>query len=154
MTVFDIIGPIMIGPSSSHTAGAVRIGRTARKILNDKPVSVRILLSGSFAQTYRGHGTDKALIAGIMGFHSHDERIPKALEIAKERIKTRFSVQLSQLKGELLSEVSAQKAISIFYGREDISESIRVKNDMIYKIMSTPKIALDSVCYMRMNKNE
>ena len=78
----------------------------------------------------------------------------KALEIAKERIKTRFSVQLSQLKGELLSEVSAQKAISIFYGREDISESIRVKNDMIYKIMSTPKIALDSVCYMRMNKNE
>ena len=84
MTVFDIIGPIMIGPSSSHTAGAVRIGRTARKILNDKPVSARILLSGSFAQTYRGHGTDKALIAGSMGFHSHDERIPKALEIAKE----------------------------------------------------------------------
>jgi ATP-dependent helicase HepA len=78
----------------------------------------------------------------------------KALEIAKERIKTRFSVQLSQLKGELLSEVSAQKAISIFYGREDISESLKAKNDMIYKIMSTPKIVLDSVCYMRMNKNE
>ena len=65
MNVFDIIGPVMIGPSSSHTAGAVRLGRVAWKILGDKVVKADIELSGSFAQTYRGHGTDKALIAGV-----------------------------------------------------------------------------------------
>lgn len=84
MNVFDIIGPIMIGPSSSHTAGAVRLGRVAWKVLEDEPSEVKIELSGSFAQTYKGHGTDKALIAGIMGFHSWDERIRSSLEIAKD----------------------------------------------------------------------
>ncbi len=67
MNVFDIIGPIMIGPSSSHTAGAVRLGQIARKILGEDVIQARIELSGSFARTYRGHGTDKALLAGIMG---------------------------------------------------------------------------------------
>lgn len=84
MNVFDIIGPVMIGPSSSHTAGAVRLGRVAWKILGERAVRADIRLSGSFAQTYRGHGTDKALIAGIMGMHSDDERIRRSLEIAKE----------------------------------------------------------------------
>lgn len=84
MNVFDIIGPIMIGPSSSHTAGAVRLGRVAWKILGERAVKARIQLSGSFAQTYRGHGTDKAIIAGIMGMHSDDERIRRSLEIAGE----------------------------------------------------------------------
>ena len=74
MTVFDIIGPVMIGPSSSHTAGAVRLGRVAE-----------ILLSGSFARTYRGHGTDRALLAGIMGYTSDSEQIRDAVSIAKER---------------------------------------------------------------------
>jgi ATP-dependent helicase HepA len=78
----------------------------------------------------------------------------KALDIAKQRIKSRFSVQLSQLKGELTSEVSAQKAIAIYYEREDLSEALQSKNDMIFKIMSTPKIVVDSACYIRMNKNE
>ena len=73
MNVFDIIGPVMIGPSSSHTAGAVRLGRVAWKILGEEVVQADIQLAGSFAQTYRGHGTDKALIAGIMGMHSDDE---------------------------------------------------------------------------------
>lgn len=85
MNVFDIIGPVMIGPSSSHTAGATRLGRVAWKILEDDAVRADIQLSGSFAQTYRGHGTDKAIIAGIMGMHSDDERIRHALELAKER---------------------------------------------------------------------
>ncbi|MBP2632907.1 MAG: sdhB [Firmicutes bacterium] len=80
--VFDIIGPIMIGPSSSHTAGAVRIGLMARKILGEEPVQATIELYGSFAQTYKGHGTDKAIIAGIMGFATDDERIKDALSIA------------------------------------------------------------------------
>ena len=67
-SAFDIIGPIMIGPSSSHTAGAVRLGLMAREILVEPVKSVEIKLHGSFAQTYKGHGTDRALIAGIMGF--------------------------------------------------------------------------------------
>ena len=82
MNVFDIIGPVMIGPSSSHTAGAVRLGRVAYKLLGTEAVSARIELTGSFAQTYRGHGTDKALVAGIMGMDSDDERIRRSLELA------------------------------------------------------------------------
>lgn len=83
--VFDIVGPIMIGPSSSHTAGAVRLGLMARKILGEKVLKAGIQLHGSFAQTYRGHGTDKALIAGILGFAPDDERIVFALNIAKNQ---------------------------------------------------------------------
>ncbi|MBQ9527947.1 MAG: L-serine ammonia-lyase, iron-sulfur-dependent subunit beta [Fretibacterium sp.] len=95
MNVFDIIGPVMIGPSSSHTAGAVRLGRVANKVMDGKkPVSVEITLSGSFARTYRGHGTDRALLAGIMGYHSYSEEIRDALEIAKrEGIAYRFIEQ-------------------------------------------------------------
>jgi L-serine dehydratase len=82
--VFDIIGPIMIGPSSSHTAGAVRIGKYTNSILGEKPVKVRVGFSGSFAKTYRGHGTDKAIIAGALGMNTDDKRICNSLEIAKE----------------------------------------------------------------------
>lgn len=86
MNVFDIIGPVMIGPSSSHTAGAVRLGRVVSKLIdNRKILRVEITLSGSFAQTYKGHGTDRALLAGIMGYHSYSPEIRDALEIAKDR---------------------------------------------------------------------
>ena len=84
MNVFDMIGPVMIGPSSSHTAGAARLGFAAYKILGQKPIEAHILLSGSFAQTYKGHGTDKALIAGILGLQSGDERLRDALTLAQE----------------------------------------------------------------------
>ena len=84
MNVVDIIGPIMIGPSSSHTAGAVRLGRVAWKLLGERPVKAEIELTGSFAETYRGHGTDKALTAGIMGMDSDDERIRSSPDIARE----------------------------------------------------------------------
>ena len=83
--VFDIIGPVMIGPSSSHTAGAARLGLMARKILGEKPVKAEILLHGSFAQTYRGHGTDKALLGGILGFAPEDMRLREALNIAAQQ---------------------------------------------------------------------
>ncbi|MDO4668983.1 MAG: L-serine ammonia-lyase, iron-sulfur-dependent subunit beta [Butyricicoccus pullicaecorum] len=83
MQIFDIIGPVMIGPSSSHTAGACRLGRVARKILADRPIKARIGLCGSFAQTYRGHGTDKALIAGILDMHTYDPRLRNALTLAE-----------------------------------------------------------------------
>ncbi len=82
MNVFDIIGPVMIGPSSSHTAGAARLGYVAYKVLGERAVRADITLSGSFAQTYKGHGTDKALVAGILGFHSDDERLRRSLELA------------------------------------------------------------------------
>ena len=86
MNVFDIIGPVMIGPPSSHTAGAVRIGRVVNKLCDGHdPVKIRITLSGSFAETGKGHGTDKALLAGIMGFHSYSPEVKDALNIAKDR---------------------------------------------------------------------
>ena len=85
MNVFDIVGPVMIGPSSSHTAGAVRIGYVAGLILGSPAVKAEIHLHGSFAKTYKGHGTDKALIAGIMGMMPDDERIRSSPEIAAER---------------------------------------------------------------------
>lgn len=83
-SAFDIIGPVMIGPSSSHTAGAARIGRVARTLFEKQPTKAVISLYGSFAKTYKGHGTDLALVAGIMDFDTFDERIPEALNIAEE----------------------------------------------------------------------
>ncbi|MGL5150646.1 MAG: L-serine ammonia-lyase, iron-sulfur-dependent subunit beta [Clostridium sp.] len=83
--VFDILGPIMIGPSSSHTAGAARLGKVARTIAGEEIVKVRFLLHGSFAKTYKGHGTDRALIAGILGMEPSDIRLRDALNIAKDK---------------------------------------------------------------------
>lgn len=85
MGIFDIIGPVMVGPSSSHTAGAARIGRIAREILNDKLTGADITLYGSFAKTGRGHGTDKALVAGLMGYSPKSVMIRDALNTAKKR---------------------------------------------------------------------
>ena len=82
MDLFDIIGPIMIGPSSSHTAGAARIGFSARELLGEEVVKAEITLHGSFADTYRGHGTDRALLAGLMGMAVDDPRLRDSLEIA------------------------------------------------------------------------
>ena len=84
MSVFDVIGPVMVGPSSSHTAGALRIARTVRKLARYKIVAAHFKLYGSFSQTYRGHGTDKALVAGILGFATDDLRIRDSFAIAKE----------------------------------------------------------------------
>ena len=83
--IFDIMGPIMVGPSSSHTAGAVRIGRMARTLLGDEPVKAALHLHGSFATTGVGHGTDKALIAGLLGMAPDDLDIPISFDIAAER---------------------------------------------------------------------
>lgn len=83
-SVFDIIGPVMVGPSSSHTAGAVAIGNAARLIFQKKPQKVVVHYYDSFAQTHRGHGTDFAIAAGIMGFKPDDKRVPTAPELAKD----------------------------------------------------------------------
>jgi L-serine dehydratase len=84
MNVFDIIGPIMVGPSSSHTAGAVRIGLVTRHLLAQEPVSAVITLHGSFSATGLGHGTQKAIIAGLLGMSQDDMRIPQSDVIANE----------------------------------------------------------------------
>lgn len=89
--VFDILGPIMVGPSSSHTAGAARLGKVARAVAGGDIDDVTFYLHGSFAKTYKGHGTDRALVAGILGMEPSDLRLRDSLEIAKEMgLKIRF----------------------------------------------------------------
>ena len=85
MNLFDILGPVMVGPSSSHTAGAVRIGLMARALLGQEPVRARLLLHGSFASTGEGHGTHRALIAGLLGLSPDDSRVPDSFALAGER---------------------------------------------------------------------
>ena len=82
-SVFDIIGPVMVGPSSSHTAGAVRIGLFTRYIFGMQPEDVKITLYGSFKETYKGHGTDIALIGGLLGYNTSDKSIRTSMEDAK-----------------------------------------------------------------------
>jgi len=84
LDIFDILGPIMVGPSSSHTAGAVRIGNMARTLLGGDVRTAHILLHGSFAETGQGHGTDRALIAGLLGMKPDDLNIPHSFELAQE----------------------------------------------------------------------
>lgn len=111
-TVFDLIGPIMVGPSSSHTAGAVRLGAMALKILGNEPIAAEISLHGSFAETGKGHGTNLALAAGILGMYTDDERIPQALKIAEEKgVKIHF-------KTENLGEVHPNTAKLCLTGKE------------------------------------
>lgn len=112
-SIFDIIGPVMVGPSSSHTAGAVRIGNVARTIFNGEITRVLFYLFGSFADTYKGHGTDVALAAGILGLATDDPRIPSALLMAKEK-----SIEMSFLP--LADEVEHPNTVKIImYGNND-----------------------------------
>ena len=118
-SAFDIIGPIMIGPSSSHTAGAVRLGLMARAILGEEVKIINIKLYGSFAQTYKGHGTDKALVGGILGFDPDDARIKYSFELAKEQgvkfefIKTNLgeNVHPNTVKMEMILEDGSKSTV-------------------------------------------
>ena len=85
MNLFDIVGPVMVGPSSSHTAGAVRIGRIGWRLLNEPVAKAESYLHGSFLATGKGHGTDRALVAGLLGLTADDGRIPDSFALAKER---------------------------------------------------------------------
>lgn len=97
MNIFDIIGPVMVGPSSSHTAGAVRIGFVSRKLLGEPVRTVKLLLYGSFLATGKGHGTDRALVAGLLGMQPDDERVPFAFEEA-DRVGMAFEFGEANLK--------------------------------------------------------
>lgn len=91
-SVFDIVGPAMIGPSSSHTAGAARIGLMARNIFNTEPKNIKIIFYGSFANTYKGHGTDLAVIGGLLGYSADDQRIVNS---ASDAAKLGINVELT-----------------------------------------------------------
>ena len=109
MDIFDILGPVMVGPSSSHTAGAARIGAMARTLLGEEVADAKLHLYGSFAETGKGHGTDRALVAGLLGMKPDDLRIgrghaaqPRAglrVEMRRERfVNTRVvGVELREL---------------------------------------------------------
>lgn len=92
MNLFDIIGPVMVGPSSSHTAGAVKIGRVSKKLLAEPVKDAKIYFHGSFQATGKGHGTDRALIAGLLGLAVDDPRIPESFSLARESGMT-FSIE-------------------------------------------------------------
>ena len=111
MNIFDIVGPVMVGPSSSHTAGAVKIGYVSRKLLGENIREVHILLYGSFLATGRGHGTDRAIVAGLLGMLPDDDRVPYSMEEAeKQNMKVTFgeavlkeahpNTAVLQMKGE------------------------------------------------------
>lgn len=85
MNLFDIIGPVMVGPSSSHTAGAAKIGNVCNKLMGEEIKKAEIYLHGSFAETGKGHGTDKAIVGGLLGMSCDDIRLPESFEIAKEK---------------------------------------------------------------------
>lgn len=98
-SVFEIIGPSMIGPSSSHTAGAAKIGLMARNIFNAQPERVEIIFYGSFAKTYKGHGTDLATVGGLLGYNADDERIVNSL-IDAEKVGMKISLTTSEQETE------------------------------------------------------
>lgn len=108
LQVFDVIGPVMIGPSSSHTAGTARLGRLARQLLAEEPVKAVFTLYGSLAATYRGHGSDLALIGGVLGFSPDDERLRLAkVEAAKAGLEYTF------LKAENVSDLVHPNMVGI-----------------------------------------
>jgi L-serine dehydratase len=99
VSLLDIIGPVMVGPSSSHTAGACRLGLLARDLVGGTPERARVELHGSFARTGEGHGTDRAIVGGLMGFRPDDDRLREALSIA-EREGLAYAFEKTTLGGE------------------------------------------------------
>lgn len=136
-SIFQIIGPEMIGPSSSHTAGACRIAYAAREICGKDFTRCEFYLHGSFSKTYKGHGTDRALLAGIMGFKPNDERIINSFELAKEN-----NLEYEFFKVDLGEVHPNSVKIKLFYkgkkSREIIGSSIGGGNIEIVEIDGNP----------------
>ncbi|MDD4780380.1 MAG: L-serine ammonia-lyase, iron-sulfur-dependent subunit beta [Tissierellia bacterium] len=117
-SIFDVLGPIMIGPSSSHTAGAARLAKIASSIAGENIVKVKFYLHGSFMHTYKGHGTDRALLAGIMGLDPYDEQLRDSFELAQKiNLKYEFipqdlgPVHPNTVKFEIENESGAKTVI-------------------------------------------
>jgi L-serine dehydratase len=156
MNGFASIGPVMIGPSSSHTAGAVKLGRLARAIVGEEPQEVEIVLYGSFAKTYKGHGTDKALVAGLLDFNVDDVRIPDALEIAKQK-----SMHISFKKDEILPEGCHPNTVKFILKigtkrRKIIGSSIGGGDVIVTEIDDYKKLKItgkyDTICIIHKNR--
>jgi len=128
MNVYDIIGPVMIGPSSSHTAGAVKIGNITRILLGEEPISAKITLYGSFAKTGMGHGTDKALLAGLCGYAMDDVRIKIIFDICPLEYAFTFSENEDYHPNTAVIELSSGqttvkvRGASLGAGRVEIQE--------------------------------
>lgn len=141
ISVFDIIGPNMIGPSSSHTAGALRIAKLSASMVKNPIVEVRFVLYGSFAQTYKGHGTDRALIGGILGFDTEDYRIKESFYYAKE-VGLQYSFDINTIKQDLhpntvdiiitddMGQVTTVTGVSIGGGRAVLTKINGVNIDL------------------------
>lgn len=117
-SVFDIIGPVMVGPSSSHTAGPVRIGQIARRLFNAQPEKVEVRLFGSFAETYKGHASDVAVIGGILNYETDDPRIPDSLVHAHD-----MGIEVSFVKEEAVPEHPNTMEITLSRGSDKIDLS-------------------------------
>lgn len=124
MRLFDILGPIMVGPSSSHTAGAVKMGYVAQKLLGDVPARAEITLYGSFAQTGRGHGTDRALVAGLLGMQPDDLRIPNSFSLAQKAGRKFFRATESKIR----SAVFWERKSGCLFGAKSLLQAEFLKN--------------------------
>jgi L-serine dehydratase len=118
--IFDFIGPNLVGPSSSHTAGAAAIALMVKKMTNDSIKKVEFILYGSFAKTYKGHGTDRALLGGIMGFGTDDLRIKKSFQLADE-----CGLEYSFRVDEKEQEVHPNTVEILVYNEEGLTMSVR-----------------------------
>ena len=150
-SIFDILGPVMVGPSSSHTAGAVRIGYTARQLFGEPVKKAIVYLHGSFAATGEGHGTDKAIIAGLLGMKPDDLRIPDSFTVAKES-GMEFVIDKKEIRGAhpntariIMENDADKKMVSIGGGRIRVSvlDGIEVdfsgeSNTLIVRNMDRP----------------
>ena len=179
MNVFDIIGPVIIGPSSSHTAGAARMGRMAAALFKEKPSKVIIKLHGSFAKTCVGHGTDRAIIGGLRGFDIDDERIktgfegadfsfsfvevdfkdahPNTAEIILENKREKMTVRCASIGGGRI-EVLAIDGMEVSFSGE-MDTLVIFHNDIkgaianVTKILADKNINIASMKMFRVEKN-
>lgn len=120
ISIFDVIGPNMVGPSSSHTAGAVAIALLVKKMFNGTIKKAEFMLYGSFAKTYKGHGTDRALLGGILGFETHDLRIKNSFQLAEEH-----GLEYSFRVDEKETEVHPNTVEIHLWGEDDKTMSVR-----------------------------
>lgn len=127
MNIFDILGPVMVGPSSSHTAGAVKIGYISQKLLGEPVTKANIGLYGSFLLTGKGHGTTKAIVAGLLGMKPDDEDIPHSFEKAEQK-GLKFNITEANLKdahpNSVLLEISGESGKSLDIVGESLGGSI------------------------------
>ena len=123
MRLFDVLGPVMIGPSSSHTAGAAKIGYTAQKLLGEVPAQADIGLYGSFATTGKGHGTDRALVAGLLGLRPDDPRLPDSFALAAQQ---GICLLYTSHRGGGLGQAGAWRQVGNHHGGEPVRRGMAV----------------------------